>query len=110
MVQAKKAKREQDNSDGTPAEKEGKPLKSSSKKAKSEIKLAEEGENVKPVKAKKDKKSKAERGAEGKEAVTEVEAQIVHEEAEVNTELPSHKLYTLKFNSPILPFAKFPLT
>ena len=110
MAKTKKAKREQANSDGTPAENDVKPPKPSSKKAKSEIKLAEEGENVKPVKAKKDKKSKAERSAEGKEAVTEVEAQIVNEDAEVNTEQPSHKLYTLKFNSPILPFAKFPLT
>jgi vacuolar-type H+-ATPase subunit H len=28
----------------------------------------------------------------------------------IEVKKPEHKLYTLKFNSPILPYAKFPLT
>ena len=31
-------------------------------------------------------------------------------EEELPPKKPDHVLYTLKFNSPILPFAKFPLT
>ena len=41
---------------------------------------------------------------------TPVEAEEEAEELEVFEGKPVHKLYTIKFNSPILPYSKFPLT
>lgn len=44
------------------------------------------------------------------EAVQSEETETHPEELEVFEGKPVHKLYTIKFNSPILPYSKFPLT
>lgn len=51
-------------------------------------------------------------GAEAKDPTSVKPAQENAEEveAEASVEKPVHKLYTIKFNSPILPYSKFPLT
>jgi len=63
-----------------------------------------------PASGRKTRKSKTNVSAAEEEgnAKTEIESKTAPDE---KANLPAvHRLYTLKFNSPILPFAKFPLT
>jgi hypothetical protein len=46
---------------------------------------------------------------EGAAETTKPESEVV-EEVEMFEDKPVHNLYTIKFNSPILPYSKFPLT
>lgn len=46
---------------------------------------------------------------EGEEEQTTEETETQQEELETFEGKPVHKMYTLKFNSPILPYSKFPL-
>lgn len=66
-------------------------------------------ETKKATEEKKEKKVKASTG-EKKKRVSKAKSQSVEKDLEPAFKKPEYQLYTLKFNSPILPFAKFPLT
>ena len=92
---------------------------STNKKDKEES-STKEAKPVKVEKTKKDpKKSSEEKKPKKLEAAVSVEkkkreskakGKTIEKDMETVVKKPEYQVYTLKFNSPILPFAKFPLT